>query len=604
MKNSLLLSDKLVDHKSTDIWTVLTPEQRAIIDSDADEIVVLADAGTSKTTVIACRIARLIEKGADPQRILAISFSRNAAEELRERLQKFSTKAKGVEVKTIHSICFDFLAQNYNLAGFMDVPRIIDEDHQRNFFKSCLCGHQFVVSSDVDDVISTYSRVKNQCGSFSDFASLNPDIEPRELDDVCTKYRIYKKKFNLIDFEDMLASVVDILSKHSNVCTEFSDRTDFYFLDEAQDTSLLQWKVIEKIGGRRFVAGDVKQAIYGWRGSIAGFDLRFPRATRFFLHQNFRSSPEIVMLAEKIFEVGSYTRNDRGPLPTVVSFSNPIAEAAAAVNIATRLAGANHQVAILARTWDQLGYCDLLLNLQGKAHRSAGSPWSDSSIVRNFVAAFRFAESPFATGLWEGFCKIIGVTDIPKVSCLRFDSPSLFDPWDGFPLKGRQLEIVKRAMGLELKNRDPSRQIADFYTFFWEPFFGPHPHLKMFKKAASYLNYSMKRYQSDNVCPAITLSSIHSQKGKQYDTVIMIGLSEGQFPPHKCESIDEEKRLFYVGCTRARRNLFLFNPQEDVQGKYQFRSRFISHIDLNGVVSNTLPENVLMPVQEKYGEIF
>jgi len=525
-----------------EILAALDPDQRAVALATRGPVCVIAGAGTGKTRAITHRIAYSAAIGTmDPQKVLALTFTAKAAGEMRARLRSLGVPQ--VAARTIHSAALKqllyfwpsvfggrtpdlittktgFLTEAINRAGLSESIRVTNRELMRDIASEIEWAKvSQVAPSDYIDEISKRMQ--------------KPRVLPEQMVQIYTAYETVKKQELAIDFEDVLLLCAAMLEEEREVRERVQDQYRYFTIDEYQDISPVQQRLINAWLGKRndiCVVGDPAQTIYSFAGAtpvfLNTFTQRFPDAEVIRLSTGYRSTPEITFAANALLRHGSMgqelvAQNDHGSKPSVIGYSDETAEVAGVLEEITQLlAGGTvpHEVAILARTNSQLKSVEramMKLNLPYQVRST--ERFFDRREVRDFLSEVRKASVIPAEG--QGW-----------IDELR----TLAQPY----LTGEAIDGIAALLHL-------ARELDD------DDNFTP-------KTLRGYLREVEDRVQQNNppTMPVVTLATLHAAKGLEWERVFLIGASEGQLPVSDA-SIDEERRLFYVGITRAKADLHI-----------------------------------------------
>ena len=525
-----------------DILAALDPDQRAVALASRGPVCVIAGAGTGKTRAITHRIAYAAAIGTmDPQKVLALTFTAKAAGEMRARLRSLGVPQ--VAARTIHSAALKqllyfwpsvfggrtpdlittktgFLTEAINRAGLSEAIRVTNRELMRDIASEIEWAKvSQVAPSDYIDEISKRMQ--------------KPRVLPEQMVQIYTAYETVKKQELAIDFEDVLLLCAAMLEEEREVRERVQDQYRYFTIDEYQDISPVQQRLINAWLGKRndiCVVGDPAQTIYSFAGAtpvfLNTFTQRFPDAEVIRLSTGYRSTPEITFAANALLRHGAMgqelvAQNDHGSKPSVIGYSDETAEVAGVLEEITQLlAGGSvpHEVAILARTNSQLKSVEramMKLNLPYQVRST--ERFFDRREVRDFLSEVRKASVIPAEG--QGW-----------IDELR----TLAQPY----LTGEAIDGIAALLHL-------ARELDD------DDNFTP-------KTLRGYLREVEDRVQQNNppTMPVITLATLHAAKGLEWERVFLIGASDGQLPVSDA-SIDEERRLFYVGITRAKADLHI-----------------------------------------------
>ena len=525
-----------------EILAALDPDQRAVALATRGPVCVIAGAGTGKTRAITHRIAYAAAIGTmDPQKVLALTFTAKAAGEMRARLRSLGVPQ--VAARTIHSAALKqllyfwpsvfggrtpdlittktgFLTEAINRAGLSEAIRVTNRELMRDIASEIEWAKvSQVAPSDYIDEISKRMQ--------------KPRVLPEQMVQIYTAYETVKKQELAIDFEDVLLLCAAMLEEEREVRERVQDQYRYFTIDEYQDISPVQQRLINAWLGKRndiCVVGDPAQTIYSFAGAtpvfLNTFTQRFPDAEVIRLSTGYRSTPEITFAANALLRHGSMgqelvAQNDHGSKPSVIGYSDETAEVAGVLEEITQLLAdgtAPHEVAILARTNSQLKSVEramMKLNLPYQVRST--ERFFDRREVRDFLSEVRKASVIPAEG--QGW-----------IDELR----TLAQPY----LTGEAIDGIAALLHL-------ARELDD------DDNFTP-------KTLRGYLREVEDRVQQNNppTMPVVTLATLHAAKGLEWERVFLIGASEGQLPVSDA-SIDEERRLFYVGITRAKADLHI-----------------------------------------------
>ena len=533
---------------SEEILAALDDEQRAVALASRGPVCVIAGAGTGKTRAITHRIAYAASIGVmDPQKVLALTFTARAAGEMRTRLRTLGVPT--VAARTIHSAALKQLLYFWPQVFGGRAPDLLTTKTgfiTQAITRADLQGTLSITSRDLmRDIASEIEWAKSSQVVPEDYVNESskrtqkPRINPEQIAQVYSAYMSLMKQERAMDFEDVLLLTAAMLEEEREVRERVQDQYRYFTIDEYQDISPLQQRVINAwLGSRQeiCVVGDPAQTIYSFAGAtpvfLNTFTQRFPDAEVIRLTSGYRSTPEITLMANTVLRSAAMgqelvAQNDHGAKPTVAAYKDESAEIAGVVkDIGTLLSeGAPAQeVAILARTNNQLNSIE-------KAIAAAGLPYQvrnnerffDRTDVREFLKGVRTASVIPTEGVYW--------LDELRTLAQPFLTGAAIDGIAGLLHLARELDA------------DDS--------------FAP-------KTLRAYLREVEDRVQQNNppTMPVLTLATLHAAKGLEWERVFLIGVSESILPfesgntgPENQNAIDEERRLFYVGITRAKKDL-------------------------------------------------
>ena len=535
---------------SEEILAALDDEQRAVALASRGPVCVIAGAGTGKTRAITHRIAYAASIGVmDPQKVLALTFTARAAGEMRMRLRALGVPT--VAARTIHSAALKQLLYFWPQVFGGRAPDLLTTKTgfiTQAITRADLQGTLSITSRDLmRDIAPEIEWAKSSQVVPEDYVNESskrtqkPRINPEQIAQVYSAYMSLMKQERAMDFEDVLLLTAAMLEEEREVRERVQDQYRYFTIDEYQDISPLQQRVINAwLGSRQelCVVGDPAQTIYSFAGAtpvfLNTFTQRFPDAEVIRLTSGYRSTPEITLMANTVLRSAAMgqelvAQNDHGAKPSIAAYKDESAEIAGVVkDIGVLLSeGAPAQeIAILARTNNQLNSIE-------KAIAAAGLPYQ----VRNNERFFdRMDVREFLKGVRTA--SVIPTEGVYWLDELR----TLAQPF----LTGTAIDGIAGLLHLARElDADDS--------------FAP-------KTLRAYLREVEDRVQQNNppTMPVITLATLHAAKGLEWERVFLIGVSESILPfdsgntgagPENQSAIDEERRLFYVGITRAKKDL-------------------------------------------------
>ena len=528
------------------ILAALDPDQRAVALATRGPVCVIAGAGTGKTRAITHRIAYAAAIGTmDPQKVLALTFTAKAAGEMRARLRTLGVPT--VAARTIHSAALKqllyfwpsvfggrtpdlmttktgFLTEAINRAGLSGSLRATNRELMRDIAAEIEWAKVSQVGP--TDYIDEVSKRMQK-----------PRVTPEQMVQVYTAYESIKRQELAIDFEDVLLLCSAMLEEERDVRERVQDQYRYFTIDEYQDISPIQQRLINAWLGTRTdicVVGDPAQTIYSFAGAtpvfLNSFTQRFPEAEVIRLTTGYRSTPEITFAANALLRHGTMGQelvafNSHGSKPIVTGYGDEPAEirgVMAEINALLVNGTQPQEVAILARTNAQLKGAEKAMLAQKIPYQVRNTErFFERREVRDFLKQVRQASVIPAEG--QGW-----------IDELR----SLAQPY----LTGEAIDGIAALLHL-------ARELDD------DDNFTP-------KTLRTYLREVEDRVQQNNppTMPVVTLATLHAAKGLEWERVFLIGASDGQLPLTNSSGeavIEEERRLFYVGITRAKADLHI-----------------------------------------------
>ncbi len=554
------------------VLTGLDEEQRTVATTLTGPLCVLAGAGTGKTRAITHRIAYGVLGGSyNPQRLLAVTFTARAAAEMRTRLRDLGVGS--VQARTFHAAALRQLQFFWPQAIGGALPALLD--HKAALIAES--ARRLRLSTDRAAVRDLAAEIE-----WAKVSMFTPDSYPQHAAergtpggfDTTTMARIFrsyedlKTDRNLIDFEDVLLLTVGILQEDQRVAATVREQYRHFVVDEYQDVSPLQQRLLELWLGEReelCVVGDSSQTIYSFTGAnskhLLEFGKRFPKAQVVKLVRDYRSTPQVVQLANSLLAARRpsgraadaawaqplqlLAQRPAGPEPAFLESSDDEAEAAAvAARIKTLVDSGTPaaQIAVLFRTNGQSEAYEQALSAAGVGYQlRGGERFFARKEVRDAILSLRAAsradgthDQEAAPGLSQQVRDVLGslgYTDDPPAS-----SGAVRERWESLSA------LVSLADEL-VRSRKPVAEGPEFGL-------------------VDFVAELQERSQAQHAptVQGVTLASLHSAKGLEWDAVFLVGLSEGLMPisfADTAEGVDEERRLLYVGITRAREFLHL-----------------------------------------------
>ncbi|OFE18073.1 ATP-dependent DNA helicase [Humibacillus sp. DSM 29435] len=541
---------------SDDILAGLDPEQRDVATAPPGPVCVLAGAGTGKTRAITHRIAYAVHSGqVQPQRVLALTFTARAAGEMRTRLRQLGVA--GVQARTFHSAALRQLHFFWPQAVGGAAPEILSQKASAVAEAAGRLRLQFDRTT-IRDLAGEIEWAKvNLLDPASYVAGAKaarrepPGLDLTAMARLFEAYGEVLQRRGVIDFEDVLLTTVGILDERDDIARAVRGQYRSFVVDEYQDVNAVQQRLLDVWLGERddlVVVGDPSQTIYSFTGAsprhLLGFTNRFPKAHVVRLVRNYRSTPQIVTLANTVIGSGPeavrsgalrlVSEGAPGPTPLLSEHPDDPAEAVAVAERIRRLVDKGHpaaEIAVLFR-----------INAQSEAFESALTDAGVPYLVRGGERFFARKEVRAAILLLRGAAR--GDDGEKPLGHLVRDVITGAG-WAEQPPAGsgatRERWESLNALASEADNLAVAAPEARL----------PELVAELDRRAAE---------QHAPVVQGVTLASLHAAKGLEWDTVFIVGVSEGLLPISMAEGpdeIEEERRLLYVGLTRARRELFL-----------------------------------------------
>ncbi len=603
-----------------DYENLLNPAQLEAVKAVDGAYLIIAGAGTGKTRTLIYRLARLIESGYDPRSILLLTFTRKSAKEMLNRAALLlDNRCDNVNGGTFHSFANTILRKHAKAMGFLTSFTILDQGDSEDVINLIRAQtdpvkkkRRFPTKSTLQKIyslsVNTGKNINDILGK--DYPHFIEEID--EIKNIFAKFKTYKKENSLVDYDDLLIHSRDFLLSNTPDSLSVLNSIRFVMVDEYQDTNHLQSQIVKALCQLKqniMVVGDDAQSIYSFRGAnfenIMKFPDIYPDVKIIKLEENYRSTPQILNVANRIYEGAIqkydkvlYTSNAGGELPAILAAATVQLQSAFIVDKVLDLHEGGtplSEIAVLFRS--SFFSFDLEIALT-KANipfqKFGGMKFVETAHIKDILAILRISLNPRDVVCWfrvlmlhEGIGpktaeKILTAITEGKISLQNkpdsFNSKLVSDKV--FPLF--QLLYTLRTRELSIRDR-VVLTVEYYYPIFkikYDDFNKRKKDLDIFLNIAA--NYrSLESLISDMAIEPpmdsvtdlgeedkqddyLTLSTIHSAKGLEWHSVFIIHTVDGFFPSNRSaeslESLDEERRLLYVAATRAKQNLYVTYP--------------------------------------------
>lgn len=605
----------------------VTDRQREAITHLEGPLLVVAGAGSGKTRVITRRIGYLMSQGVKPYNILAITFTNKAANEMDERLKQF-TSHKGLWVSTFHKMCSRILRGNIDRLGYSRGFSIYDTTDQLNRVKSIMAELQMDTTQwKPRTIVSSLSNAKNKLIDPETFASTTSGYYNNQVAKIYKKYQTLLKANNALDFDDLLIKTIELFKAHPDILEMYQEKFRFILIDEYQDTNYSQYTITRLLANRYrniCVTGDPDQSIYGWRGAdirnIMDFEKDYPDARVVLLEQNYRSTKHILHAASSVIQQNKYrkqkllwTENMPGEKLTVISCENEHGEAdeiAKKIKELTAEGVRYSDIAIFYRTNAQSRVLEISFRNSSIPYIIIGGvEFYQRKEVKDILSYLRLCINPHDEVALERAINTpargIGNTTMKKLEdWATHHGTTLFDAIrqiDVIPeITGKTAASIKRFFelisGLQQFPRSPVEDIikrvidkTNYFAFLREC--GETEAKDRIANVEELVNaaheyditYSEGSLQGfleevalvsdvdklEDTIEAVTLMTLHTAKGLEFPVVFIAGMEEGLLPHVESndadDEIEEERRVCYVGITRAMQKLILTHAKRRMQ---------------------------------------
>ena len=630
----------------------LNIKQKEAVTKIGGPILVFAGAGSGKTRVLTHKIAYLIDDiGVPPENILAVTFTNKAAQEMKTRIVELvNHDISGISIGTFHSISAQLLRKNISKIGYNSDFTIYDQQDSKSVVKQVIKDFNLDIKQfDPKTYQIKISNAKNSMKSPDYFKELLENYSDKMFYQIYLKYQEILKKNNSVDFDDLLILPLTIFENHPECLKFYQDKYKYVLVDEYQDTNKPQFEFIYSISSVHkdiFVVGDDDQSIYGWRGAdisnILNFKDAFGKATIIKLEQNYRSTKTILDAAWHVVsrnlnraDKKLWTDNSEGELIDVVESFDERFESKQVFGKILKYKNELDNVAVLYRTNSQSRIIEDELRKGGIAYQIIGGvKFYDRKEIKDVLAFIKLIVNHNDSVSLERIINFpprgIGKTTIDKIrSIANNNSSSIFEEIKNTEslklsikqkknlndfynlIKNSANRLSKDKGSVIVRNLIKEINLENFYhkqetvdaNERWknieELVLGIEEYesskddfsLVAFLEEVSLLT-DIDRWNKDG--EALTMMTIHSSKGLEFDYVFIVGLEEGLFPilrDFDDNDLEEERRLFYVALTRSRKKVVLsYAKSRRSFGRnltISKRSRFLSEIP-NRLIDNKI----------------
>ncbi len=623
----------------------LNPAQREAVLHTEGPVLVIAGAGSGKTRVLTRRIAHLLRAvGVKPSEILAITFTNKAAAEMRERVEHLiGPPARAAWIMTFHSACGRVLRREAERLGYRSNFTIYDSADQLRVVKQCLEDLERDPKRFTPRGIhSQISNAKNQLIGPADYLERVQSFYDQTVAEV---YQLYQRKLfgsNAVDFDDMLYLTVDVLERFPEAREKWQKAFRYVLVDEYQDTNHAQYRLLQLLAGEHanvFAVGDPDQSIYAFRGAdirnVLEFERDFPGAYTIALEQNYRSTQNILDAANGVIRQNR-ERKDKtlwselgeGDPVRVVEVEDEHAEAryvAAEIALLVEQGYSGSEIAVFYRTNAQSRVLEDVLVRQGVAYQVIGGPrFYERAEIKDLIAYLQVLDNPYDAvsllrianrprrgigdttlaklmtwadqreiSLWEATAEAenagVGTGPLKNVRQFRTIVESLMSAAQELDVpelieavldRSGYREALEAERTIEAQGRlENLEELVSVAREWLEQ--SAEPTLSGFLQEVSLYSDQDAIRGEDSL---VTLMTLHNAKGLEFRAVFLIGMEEGIFPHSRSieeQGIEEERRLCYVGMTRAMERLTLLHASSRMLyggRSYNLPSRFLDEL--------------------------
>lgn len=582
-------------------------QQKAVLATDGP-MIILAGAGSGKTRVLTYKVIYLIkEKNIDPSNILMVTFTNKAAKEMKERIERLYGDDLKPNIGTFHSICARILRIEGKSIGFSEKFTIYDTQDSVDAVKQAM-ERANVSTKDFKpySVLSTISQAKNQMISDLEYLNLARGYFQETVSKIYPYYQRILKENNALDFDDLIGRVLEVFDKNPDILKKYQEKYKYILVDEYQDTNRAQYILTKKLSGRWkniCVVGDFSQSIYSFRGAnfqnLITFKNDFNNVQTFHLSQNYRSTQTILDSAYSVISKNTshpvlklWTENEMGEKIVAYEAENEHNEAEFIISQMVNLGLEPKDVSVLYRTNAQSRVIEEVFLHHGVPYTLVGGTrFYDRKEIKDILAYLRVIDNEKDNVSFRRIEKL-GKTRLKKfmdlMETLEKDKFSSIDLLDKVLESTQYLSLYdpkdEEDMG-RLENIKELRSVAIEF-----------PSLSGFLENIALVEQEQlpNQLSKNGKANAVTLMTLHSAKGLEFPYVFMVGMEEGIFPHSRAlmekDELEEERRLCYVGITRAKERLFMtYSKRRLIFGQRSSNtlSRFILDIPKETIILNS-----------------
>ncbi len=647
----------------------LNQAQQEAVFFEEGPLLLIAGAGSGKTKTLTFRVARLVNNGVPPEAILLLTFTRKAANEMLERAtQVLDNRCRDVSGGTFHAFGNILLRQYAKYIGYTSQFTIMDRGDAEDLINLVRKGQNWpagekkfpkkgTIASIISKSINTGKTIPAVIGNdFPQFIDFSTEIQKIAID-----YQIQKKDINSMDYDDLLVKTLELLNTAPEVREELQNKYQYIMVDEYQDTNLIQAQVIKGLVNKDnniMVVGDDSQSIYSFRGAdfknIMTFPSLFPGTTTIKLEQNYRSTQPILDLTNNIiahakekFTKNLFTDRKEGKKPLYIEAANDNQQSkfiCEKINALQKEGRALSDIAILMRS----GWHSNDLELELKSHglpfnKVGGFKFVESSHIKDVVAYLKVIYNPYDLISWHRVLMLLeglgakGAAKIAEEIKKNATRPGAI-PIHTYKKRAYFEELqtlIQMVFSPGQAQKKPTTLLNQIMTYYTPIFKSTYDNFNKRQSDLDSLETISEKYDDletmlaemsldpptskeslepeKNDGDSLTLSTIHSAKGLEWDTVFLLSAVDGYLPSFQSlgdlGQLEEERRLMYVALTRAQNNLFIVKPNLDLSQSNHYRfsgiqfsnpSRFIEEHN----ILEEYTEQVTLKVEKKSGSAY
>ncbi|HWY79970.1 MAG TPA: UvrD-helicase domain-containing protein [Candidatus Sulfotelmatobacter sp.] len=587
-------------------------QQKAVFATDGP-MIILAGAGSGKTRVLTHKVMYLMqEKNIEHESILMITFTNKAATEMKERMRQFLSDKPLPWIATFHAMCAKILRRESNQLGFSPNFIIYDSPDQLDAVKEAMSRLDLSTKDfKPHSIHATISQAKNEIITAYEYGNFARGYFQETVAKIYPVYQSILKENDALDFDDLILHTIKLFREHEQVLKKYQNMFRYILIDEYQDTNRAQYVLTKLLADKWHnicVVGDFSQSIYSWRGAdyrnLSRFKDDFPGTKTFSLSQNYRSTQKILDSASTIISKNTshpvlqlWTKNPDGEEIQLYEANNEQDEAGFIISTIANLGLKRlNQVAVLYRTNAQSRVIEESLLHHGLPYLLiGGTRFYERKEIKDILAYLRVQNNLKDTISYKrieklGKGRLLKFLDYQKTIKGK-NTIKTIEYLDGIIKATNYLDLYDENVAEDRARLENIKELRSVAIAF--------PNLTDFLENVALVEqeYHSDKQEKGEKKNAITLMTLHAAKGLEFPIVFIIGMEEGLFPHSRSlmdrEQLEEERRLCYVGMTRAKEMLFLTYAKRRLffgQRTANTVSRFITDLPEHLIIQR-LPEN-------------